>query len=55
VHYVSIVPSVVMQFAAMYRRGVTGRFLEPFLERIERSPGSTADMTSRDARRMAAP
>jgi DNA-binding transcriptional LysR family regulator len=37
VHYVSIVPKLEMQFVAMYRRGATGKFLEPFLERIERS------------------
>lgn len=37
VHYVSIVPAVVMRFGAMYRRGPTGKFLAPFLERIERS------------------
>jgi len=53
VHYVSIVPSVVMRFAAMYRRGVTGKFLAPFLERIERTPAQP-HMTPRDARRMGA-
>jgi len=36
VHYVSIVPKLEMRFVAMYRRGATGKFLEPFLERIER-------------------
>lgn len=55
VHYVSIVPSVVMRFAAMYRRGMTGKFLEPFLERIERSPATEPPhMTSTDARRIGA-
>lgn len=38
VHYISIVPKLGLRFAAMYRRGTTGKFLEPFLERIERSP-----------------
>jgi len=38
VHYVSIVPKLEMRFVAMYRRGATGKFLEPFLERIERQP-----------------
>jgi len=33
VHYVSIVPRLEMRFAAMYRRGPTGRFLRPFLDR----------------------
>jgi DNA-binding transcriptional LysR family regulator len=37
VHYVSIVPKLELRFAAMYRRGATGKFLEPFLERIDRS------------------
>ena len=36
VHYVSIVPRLAIRFAAMYRRGATGKFLAPFLERIER-------------------
>jgi len=36
VHYVSVVPRLAIRFAAMYRRGATGKFLEPFLERIER-------------------
>ena len=39
VHYVSILPKLEMQFAAMYRRGATGKFLEPFLERLDRSAG----------------
>ena len=38
VHYISIVPKLGIRFAAMYRRGTTGKFLEPFLQRIERSP-----------------
>jgi DNA-binding transcriptional LysR family regulator len=37
VHYVSIVPKLGIRFAAMYRRGATGKFLAPFLERIERA------------------
>jgi DNA-binding transcriptional LysR family regulator len=37
VHYVSIVPRLRIRFAAMYRRGATGKFLAPFLERIERA------------------
>jgi DNA-binding transcriptional LysR family regulator len=37
VHYVSIVPRLGIRFAAMYRRGATGKFLAPFLERIERA------------------
>ncbi|HEV8020084.1 MAG TPA: LysR family transcriptional regulator [Candidatus Lustribacter sp.] len=41
VHYVSIVPRLEMRFAAMYRRGATGKFLAPFLERIERPPGTS--------------
>jgi DNA-binding transcriptional LysR family regulator len=36
VHYVSVVPRLFIRFAAMYRRGATGKFLEPFLERIDR-------------------
>jgi DNA-binding transcriptional LysR family regulator len=36
VHYISIVPKLGIRFAAMYRRGTAGKFLEPFLERIER-------------------
>jgi DNA-binding transcriptional LysR family regulator len=36
VHYISIVPKFGLRFAAMYRRGATGKFLAPFLERIER-------------------
>ena len=36
VHYVSIVPRFGFRFAAIYRRGAVGSFLEPFLERIER-------------------
>jgi DNA-binding transcriptional LysR family regulator len=36
VHYISIVPPIVMRFGAMYRRGATAKFLAPFLERIER-------------------
>lgn len=54
VHYVSIVPSEIIRFAAMYRRGTTGKFLAPFLERIERSGEPAAHMTSRDARRIGA-
>jgi DNA-binding transcriptional LysR family regulator len=38
VHYVTIAPKLGIRFAAMYRRGSTGKFLEPFLERIERTP-----------------
>jgi DNA-binding transcriptional LysR family regulator len=37
VHYVSIVPKIGIRFAAMYRRGSTGKVLAPFLEHIERS------------------
>lgn len=37
VHYVSIVPKLGIRFAAMYRRGATGTYLAPFLERIERA------------------
>jgi len=37
VHYISIVPKIAIRFAAMYRHGATGKFLAPFLERIERS------------------
>jgi DNA-binding transcriptional LysR family regulator len=37
VHYVSIAPKLGIRFAAMYRRGATGKFLAPFLERIERA------------------
>jgi DNA-binding transcriptional LysR family regulator len=36
VHYVSVVPRLAIRFAAMYRRGATGKILAPFLERIER-------------------
>jgi DNA-binding transcriptional LysR family regulator len=42
VHYVSIVPRLRIRFAALYRRGATGKFLEPFLERIERPPTTAA-------------
>ena len=42
VHYVSIVPKIAIRFAAMHRRGATGKFLAPFLERIERSAFSPA-------------
>ncbi len=38
VHYIPVTPRLYIRFAAMYRRGSTGKFLEPFLERIERSP-----------------
>jgi hypothetical protein len=31
-----MLPKLGIRFAAMYRRGTTGKFLEPFLERIER-------------------
>ena len=34
VHYVSVVPKLVTQFAAMYRRGAARKPLEPFLNRI---------------------
>jgi DNA-binding transcriptional LysR family regulator len=37
VHYISIVPKIGIRFAAMYRKGATGKFLAPFLERIERT------------------
>lgn len=40
VHYVSILPRLEIRFAAMARRGATGKFLEPFLERIERQTPS---------------
>jgi DNA-binding transcriptional LysR family regulator len=40
VHYVTIVPHLPVRFAAMYRRGTTGTFLEPFLERVARTPDS---------------
>jgi DNA-binding transcriptional LysR family regulator len=36
VHYVSVVPRLFIRFGALYRRGATGKFLEPFLERIDR-------------------
>ena len=45
VHYVSIVPHLRIRFAALYRRGATGKFLEPFLERIERPPISVVAAT----------
>ncbi len=45
VHYVSIVPNLRIRFAALYRRGATGKFLEPFLERIERPPSSVIAAT----------
>jgi DNA-binding transcriptional LysR family regulator len=43
VHYVSILPRLGLRFVAMYRRGATGKFLEPFLERIERAPEPAGD------------
>jgi DNA-binding transcriptional LysR family regulator len=53
VHYVSIVPRFGFRFAAMYRRGAAGTFLEPFLERIERplQADATVNKTRNAARR----
>jgi DNA-binding transcriptional LysR family regulator len=54
VHYVSIVPRFGIRFAAMYRRGATGTFLEPFLDRIERPTQADAasNKTRKDPRRI---
>lgn len=38
VQYISKVPRLGIRFAALYRRGATGNFLEPFLDRIGRAP-----------------
>lgn len=35
VHYASVTPKLAIHFAAMHRRGVTAKFLKPFLERLQ--------------------
>jgi DNA-binding transcriptional LysR family regulator len=41
VHYATVVPKIAIHFAAMHRRGVTAKFLKPFLERLQ--PAAAAE------------